>query len=309
MLVVCLSILNTWSGMPQEMWQPNKSTILAVLVSIQAMILGAPYPWHNEPGHEHEGQSAQVKENKMVVQGKTLRYAMIAWVENSFEDKGAKEHVWKDIVQTYWKYNRRNVLAEVSTWVDENPQLLEFTQGLSYPFGPKKVRGKGNAGPPVNLLNKLAVVLGLDPPYPDPEPEDEKKKGGITSKIKGVLKGKRKGSESDLHLAHHLKKQKSESGHSGGSFEQKWIYTGTVNQKESRAACKEFGIGAASSIKDTIKKLEKHVNEKGKASTTLLEKWGKYVFVEEPDLEASSAGSSFPGSYSPGVDDYDENYD
>ncbi len=30
---VCLSILNTWHGSPNEMWQPNKSTILSVLIS------------------------------------------------------------------------------------------------------------------------------------------------------------------------------------------------------------------------------------------------------------------------------------
>ncbi|KUJ15397.1 uncharacterized protein LY89DRAFT_735511 [Mollisia scopiformis] len=298
---VCLSILNTWSGMPQEMWQPNKSTILAVLVSVQAMILGAPYPWHNEPGHENEGESPQVKENKMVVQTKTLRYAMIAWVENTFQDPKAKEHVWADISKTYWKYNGKNVLAEVDTWVPDNPRLLNFSPNLPYPLGPKKGRGKSVPNTQiqgVNLLNKLAVVLGLDPPYPDVEPEDKKKKG-LLSKL---MKGKRKVSESDLNLAHHLKKQKSESNHSG-SFEQKWIYTGTHNQKESRAACKEFGIGSASSIKETIKKLEKHVNEKGKANPALMEKWGKSIYVEEPDLEASSAGSSFPGEESTGLSD------
>lgn len=293
--IVCLSILNTWSGMPQEMWQPNKSTLLAVLVSVQAMILGAPYPWHNEPGHEHEGESTQVKENKMVVQAKTLRHAMLAWIENTFENANAKEHIWRDISQTYWKYNGRKVLAEVIPWVRDNPHLLDFSASLPYPFGPKKGRHKqyaGPANPSVNLLNKLAVSLGLDPPFPDIEEPEDKKKKGVFGKL--GLKGKRKGSESDLNIAHHLKKQKSESG----SFETKWVYNGAVTQKESRAACKEFGIGAAASIKDTIKKLEKHVNEKGKANPELMDKWGKSVYVEEPDLEASSAGSSFPGSFS-----------
>jgi ubiquitin-protein ligase len=289
-LIVCLSILNTWSGMPQEMWQPNKSTLLAVLVSVQAMILGAPYPWHNEPGHEKDGLSNQVKENKMVVQAKTLRHAMIAWIENIFDDGKAKEHIWKDISQTYWKNNGRKVLSEVVTWADGNPHLLDFSAGLPYPFGPKRGRAKSSSnGQGVNLINKLAVSLGLQPPYEEDEPEEKKKKLGIL----GRLKGKRKVSDSDLNIAHHLKKQKSESAHSGEKFEfeQKWVYTGTVNQKESRAACKDFGIGAASSIKGTIEKLEKHVNEKGKANPALMEKWGKSIFVEESDLEATSSKS------------------
>lgn len=286
--IVCLSILNTWSGMPQEMWQPNKSTLLAVLVSVQAMILGAPFPWHNEPGHEHEGLSTQVKENKMVVQSKTIRHAMIAWIENRFDDEKAKEHIWKDISQKYWKHHGSQVLVEVNTWVSENPHLLDFSYNLPHPFGPRKQRTKttSQAGG-VNLVNKLAVSLGLDPPYSDNEPEEKKRKG-----LLGRLKGKRKVNEPDLNLAHHPKKQKSESSGDTFQFEQKWSYTGIVNQKESRAACKEFGIGAASSIKETIKKLEKHVNEKGKANPALMAKWGKSVYVEDSDLEATTMSST-----------------
>jgi baculoviral IAP repeat-containing protein 6 len=41
---VCLSLLGTWSGSAEENWQPRKSTLLQVLVSIQSMILvEAPY--------------------------------------------------------------------------------------------------------------------------------------------------------------------------------------------------------------------------------------------------------------------------
>jgi ubiquitin-protein ligase len=43
---VCLSLLGTWVGEP---WNPNQSTLLQVLVSIQAMIL-CEEPWYNEPG-------------------------------------------------------------------------------------------------------------------------------------------------------------------------------------------------------------------------------------------------------------------
>ncbi len=106
-----------------------------------------------------------------------------------------------------------------------------------------------------------------------------------------------------MNIAHHPKKQKSDSG---DTFEQKWVYTGLNTQKEARAACKEFGVGAAPSIQATIAKLEKQVNEKGKANPALMAKWGKTVYVEEPDLEASSAGSSFPGMYYPGVNSDDD---
>ncbi|PAN29194.1 hypothetical protein PAHAL_5G207700 [Panicum hallii] len=47
---VCLSLLNTWAGSGCEKWNPSNSTMLQVLVSIQALVLNAK-PFFNEPGH------------------------------------------------------------------------------------------------------------------------------------------------------------------------------------------------------------------------------------------------------------------
>ena len=43
---VCLSLLGTWDGNPEEKWT-SKSTLLQVLVSIQSMILNEA-PYYNE---------------------------------------------------------------------------------------------------------------------------------------------------------------------------------------------------------------------------------------------------------------------
>lgn len=48
---VCLSLLGTWSGNGCEKWNPAQSTLLQVLVSIQALILNEN-PYYNEPGYE-----------------------------------------------------------------------------------------------------------------------------------------------------------------------------------------------------------------------------------------------------------------
>ena len=52
---VCLSLLGTWSGTP---WDPSQSTLLQVLVSIQAMIFCSE-PWYNEPGRETRETTTQ----------------------------------------------------------------------------------------------------------------------------------------------------------------------------------------------------------------------------------------------------------
>ncbi|XP_063936153.1 putative ubiquitin-conjugating enzyme E2 38 [Daucus carota subsp. sativus] len=48
---VCLSLLNTWAGRGNEKWLPNRSTVLQVLVSIQALVLNEK-PFFNEPGYD-----------------------------------------------------------------------------------------------------------------------------------------------------------------------------------------------------------------------------------------------------------------
>ncbi|PHT66033.1 putative ubiquitin-conjugating enzyme E2 25, partial [Capsicum annuum] len=47
---VCLELVNTWSGKGNEKWLPKTSTMLQVLVSIQALILNGN-PFFDKPGY------------------------------------------------------------------------------------------------------------------------------------------------------------------------------------------------------------------------------------------------------------------
>lgn len=47
--LVCLSLLNTWAGKKCEMWDPSKSTVLQLLLSLQGLVLNEN-PVSNEPG-------------------------------------------------------------------------------------------------------------------------------------------------------------------------------------------------------------------------------------------------------------------
>ncbi|GLT35122.1 hypothetical protein SLA2020_096010 [Shorea laevis] len=79
---VCLSLLGTWPGKQTEMWVPGQSTMLQVLVSIQALILNAK-PFFNEPGYESsyrgaEGdkKSNQYNEEVFILSLKTMIYTL-----------------------------------------------------------------------------------------------------------------------------------------------------------------------------------------------------------------------------------------
>nr|GLL45438.1 putative ubiquitin-conjugating enzyme E2 38 [Ipomoea trifida] len=88
---VCLSLLNTWNGQATEIWQPKQSTMLQILVSIQALILNAK-PFFNEPGYESsylgvkgEEKSKEYNEDAVVLSLKTMMYTLRRPPRN-FED-------------------------------------------------------------------------------------------------------------------------------------------------------------------------------------------------------------------------------
>ncbi|KFK35752.1 hypothetical protein AALP_AA4G031900 [Arabis alpina] len=79
---VCLSLLGTWSGSSREKWLPKESTMLQLLVSIQALILNQK-PYFNEPGWEPskgtprgEAQSKTYSENVFILSLRTMVYSM-----------------------------------------------------------------------------------------------------------------------------------------------------------------------------------------------------------------------------------------
>lgn len=75
--MVCLSLLGTWGE--GQRWDPNSSTLLQVLVSIQAMVF-CEEPYYNEPGHElHPKPNDSERENARMRE-MTLEYAMISWL-------------------------------------------------------------------------------------------------------------------------------------------------------------------------------------------------------------------------------------
>ncbi|KAJ7968561.1 Ubiquitin-conjugating enzyme [Quillaja saponaria] len=77
---VCLSLLNTWTGTGTEVWNPGSSTILQVLLSLQALVLNEK-PYFNEAGYdkqmgiaEGEKNSVSYNENALLVTCKSMLY-------------------------------------------------------------------------------------------------------------------------------------------------------------------------------------------------------------------------------------------
>lgn len=106
---VCLSLLGTWRGNASENWDPKLSTLLQVLVSIQAIIMSDDI-YFNEPGFEGEqGTEEGNRRNEAysnIVRYSNVKFAMIGNIKqppNGFET----------IIRRHFYLKKAEILEEV----------------------------------------------------------------------------------------------------------------------------------------------------------------------------------------------------
>ncbi|KAJ4374021.1 glycylpeptide N-tetradecanoyltransferase [Neocucurbitaria cava] len=108
---VCLSLLGTWeAGNKGEEWQPGQSTILQVLISIQAMIF-CENPIENEPGGFGMLPSNPSQFNGSIKR-LVMRHAMYDWAQSPLP-------FWKEISDRHFRKNGDRILQTVDRWLGE----------------------------------------------------------------------------------------------------------------------------------------------------------------------------------------------
>jgi baculoviral IAP repeat-containing protein 6 len=115
---VCLSLLGTWSGSSEEMWNKD-STLLQLFVSIQALIF-VKEPYFNEPGVESSmGSASAVHQSRTSTNGgweplrvATVRFAMIDMIKNPPAG-------FEDVVLLHFLHKRRSILDTMARWQAE----------------------------------------------------------------------------------------------------------------------------------------------------------------------------------------------
>ncbi|KAL8816287.1 MAG: hypothetical protein Q9223_004671 [Gallowayella weberi] len=131
---VCLSLLGTWEGPPESKWQPHKSTIASVLVSIQSMIL-CDWPLENEPAYQdirkRPGGLEQCRLYNRNVRKWTLLFATLHWLIRP----EMREGLWKKVVNDYFRFCGRGLVESARKWEKE--------QGVGKIDIPGLNRGKG----------------------------------------------------------------------------------------------------------------------------------------------------------------------
>ncbi|KAL3073195.1 hypothetical protein niasHT_035471 [Heterodera trifolii] len=111
---ICLSILGTWEGRPEEKWNPLCS-LLQVLISIQGLIF-VRHPYFNEPGFEKlqgtsRGDELSRKYN-LCIENATLNYAIYEQWKNG-------PPYFTDVIRRHFWLKRHAVIRQAERWLKE----------------------------------------------------------------------------------------------------------------------------------------------------------------------------------------------
>ncbi len=115
---VCLSLLGTWSGRPEEAWNEN-STMLQLFVSIQSLIL-IDHPYFNEPGYQSSygspsGMAASAKYNGEVKLN-NIKWAIIDTINNP-------DPCFADVIKAHFAFKKDQILNMALEWSKTSPSI------------------------------------------------------------------------------------------------------------------------------------------------------------------------------------------
>ena len=125
---VCLSLLGTWRGTATENWDAKFSTILQVLMSLQAIVMSEEV-YFNEPGFEGEiGKPEGERKNEAysnVVRYNNIKFAMIGQIKNP--PKG-----FETVIKRHFYLKKDEIMKEVQKWVEFAGTHDAAYEGLVY---------------------------------------------------------------------------------------------------------------------------------------------------------------------------------
>ncbi|XP_054605954.2 dual E2 ubiquitin-conjugating enzyme/E3 ubiquitin-protein ligase BIRC6 isoform X4 [Nothobranchius furzeri] len=115
---VCLSILNTWHGRPEEKWNPQTSSFLQVLVSVQSLILVAE-PYFNEPGYERSRGTPSGTQSSREYDG-NIRQATVKWA--MLEQIRNPSPCFKEVIHKHFYLKRTEIMTQCEEWIADIQQ-------------------------------------------------------------------------------------------------------------------------------------------------------------------------------------------
>eukprot|EP00102_Acyrthosiphon_pisum_P020036 XP_016657246.1 PREDICTED: (E3-independent) E2 ubiquitin-conjugating enzyme-like [Acyrthosiphon pisum] len=136
---VCLSLLGTWAGHGVELWSPNDSNLLQLLVSIQGLILVSE-PYYNEPGFDNQRGQKLAKENSRVYNEMALIKVVQSMTNmlkmNNSDIKNAG--YFEEEILEHVKTHGSKLISTIENWIKMSEKELTEDEKLvpGYPLLP-----------------------------------------------------------------------------------------------------------------------------------------------------------------------------
>uniref|UniRef100_A0A4W3K7A1 Dual E2 ubiquitin-conjugating enzyme/E3 ubiquitin-protein ligase BIRC6 n=1 Tax=Callorhinchus milii TaxID=7868 RepID=A0A4W3K7A1_CALMI len=175
---VCLSILNTWHGRPEEKWNPQTSSFLQVLVSIQSLILVAE-PYFNEPGYERSRGTPSGTQSSREYDG-NIRQATVKWA--MLEQIRNPSPCFKEVIHKHFYLKRAEVMAQCEEWIADIQQYSSDKR-VGRTMSHHAAALKRHTAQLREELLKLPCPEGLEPEYDDTVEKSEETAAGETELV------------------------------------------------------------------------------------------------------------------------------
>ena len=145
---ICLSIINTWGGKPEEQWNPSSSTLLQVMLSIQSLIMDNNII-HKEPGFDN--YPSNCPENltyQNEVKYGNIKYAMI-------ENIKKPPLGFEEVIRNHFKCKKEEILKTVDKWTQE----MTYVANIGETFQNLKTNAEINRIGPYKAFSDLYAEL------------------------------------------------------------------------------------------------------------------------------------------------------
>lgn len=126
---VCLSLLGTWSG---PGWISGQSTLLQVLISIQALIL-VPEPYYNEPGYETQRHMPHVRKASAQYSTNIRRHNLSVAILQPLQQVLAGRYIYPefaDVVRQHFIQQSEHLRQQLHEWVQTEKSLQSIVTSI-----------------------------------------------------------------------------------------------------------------------------------------------------------------------------------
>ena len=151
---VCLSIINTWAGSPDEMWNPSISSLLQVFVSIQSLVMDGNI-LQKEPGYSKMSQSSPENIDYCnIIKYSNMAFAMLAMIRSPPPE-------FKETVLMHFSIKKHEIMKTLKEWknsfndFESSPNSIVF---IHNPYTAHKLSRDAKAEF-VSLMNLLQSEL------------------------------------------------------------------------------------------------------------------------------------------------------